>query len=153
MKKKKKGILIGVGALLVIGLIGSLTGNRDKPQEIRVVTERSAAETEATEPTPTPKPTEKPTPTPEPTPTEAPVQTLEPVETDAAAPDRSAPAADPTPTPAPGRDYVLNMNTMKFHYPSCSSVADIKSANRKDVHMTREEVVAMGYAPCGRCKP
>lgn len=51
------------------------------------------------------------------------------------------------------RDYVLNTNTMKFHYPTCDSVADIKDKNREDFHGAREDVVAKGYSPCGRCKP
>ena len=50
-------------------------------------------------------------------------------------------------------DYVLNTNTMKFHYPHCASVDDIKSYNRRDYSGTRDEVLAMGYSPCGRCKP
>ena len=41
-----------------------------------------------------------------------------------------------SPTNAPvetvTKDYVLNTNTKKFHYPSCSSVKDIKSSNRSD---------------------
>ncbi len=49
--------------------------------------------------------------------------------------------------------YVLNTNTKKFHYPSCSSVKQMADKNRKDVTATREEVVAMGYDPCGRCHP
>ena len=53
----------------------------------------------------------------------------------------------------PERDYVLNTNTMKFHYPSCNSVEDIKDYNREDFHGTREEVIARGFDPCGRCKP
>ena len=51
------------------------------------------------------------------------------------------------------RDYVLNTNTMKFHYPNCNSVADIKDNNREDYHGTREDVIAKGYSPCGRCTP
>lgn len=51
------------------------------------------------------------------------------------------------------RDYVLNTNTMKFHYPDCESVGDIKDKNREDFHGTREEVVSRGFEPCGRCKP
>ena len=52
-----------------------------------------------------------------------------------------------------GVDYVLNTNTGKFHYPSCSSVEDMKEKNRADFHGTREELIDMGYSPCGRCKP
>ena len=60
-----------------------------------------------------------------------------------------APAAE---IPA-GRAYVLNWNTMKFHYPDCSSVEDIYPGNREDVYMDRESVLAMGFAPCKRCNP
>ena len=49
--------------------------------------------------------------------------------------------------------YVLNKNTGKFHKPDCQSVADMKAKNRQDVDWSREEVVAAGYEPCGRCKP
>jgi DNA-entry nuclease len=52
-----------------------------------------------------------------------------------------------------GRDYVVNKNTKKFHYPSCSSADDIKSSNRWDYHGTREELINMGYVPCKRCHP
>ena len=51
------------------------------------------------------------------------------------------------------RDYVLNTNSKKFHYPECSSVSQMKASNRADFHGTREEVIAKGYEPCGRCKP
>ena len=49
--------------------------------------------------------------------------------------------------------YVLNKNTHKFHYPSCSSADDIKPKNRKEYTGTREEVIKMGYDPCKRCNP
>ena len=49
--------------------------------------------------------------------------------------------------------YVLNTNSRRFHLPDCSSVAEMKSANRQDFTGTREELLAMGYQPCGRCKP
>ena len=49
--------------------------------------------------------------------------------------------------------YVLNTDTRKFHIPTCSSVKDIKDKNRQDSTLTREEIVALGYSPCGRCKP
>ena len=51
------------------------------------------------------------------------------------------------------RDYVLNTGTMKFHYPSCSSVSQIKPENREDVYATRSEVIARGFDPCQRCDP
>lgn len=49
--------------------------------------------------------------------------------------------------------YVLNTNTKKFHLPSCSSVDDMKDKNKKEVTCSREEVIDMGYSPCGRCHP
>ena len=50
-------------------------------------------------------------------------------------------------------DYVLNKNSMKFHYPSCPSVKDIKESNRWDYHGTRESVIELGYQPCKNCSP
>lgn len=52
-----------------------------------------------------------------------------------------------------GTDYVLNTNTQKFHYPSCSSVGDMKPENTSYFTGSRDEVIAQGYKPCGRCKP
>lgn len=51
------------------------------------------------------------------------------------------------------RDYVLNTNTKKFHYPSCSSVDAMKEENKGVYKGTREDVIDQGYSPCGRCKP
>lgn len=70
--------------------------------------------------------------------------------------DTATPTPTPTPTPEPEADvfdYVLNTNTMKFHYQSCSSVEDIKEHNKGFHTGTRDEVISMGYSPCGRCKP
>lgn len=50
-------------------------------------------------------------------------------------------------------DYVLNTNTKKFHYPSCSSVSDMKPENTRYFTGSREDVITQGYKPCGRCKP
>lgn len=51
------------------------------------------------------------------------------------------------------KDYVLNTNTKKFHYPSCSSVKDIKSSNRSDYSGTRDDIINQGYKSCKRCNP
>ena len=50
-------------------------------------------------------------------------------------------------------DYILNTNTKKFHYPTCSSVNDMKEKNKQEFFGTRDEAIAQGYSPCGRCKP
>lgn len=49
--------------------------------------------------------------------------------------------------------YVLNTNTHKFHYPSCSSVSQMKEKNKSIYTGSREDVVAQGYVPCKRCNP
>lgn len=49
--------------------------------------------------------------------------------------------------------YVVNTNTKKFHYPSCSSVSQIKQKNRLDTNASRDELISEGYAPCKRCNP
>lgn len=66
----------------------------------------------------------------------------------------------PIPTEAPAPDppnssltYILNTNTKKFHYPSCSSVGQMKEKNKAYFSGTREEVIAKGYVPCKNCNP
>lgn len=71
----------------------------------------------------------------------------------------------PTPSPEPEKqepatgsetsqaDYILNTNTKKFHYPTCSSVNDMKEKNKQEFFGTRDEAISKGYSPCGRCKP
>lgn len=51
------------------------------------------------------------------------------------------------------RAYVLNTNTRRFHYPDCASVKEMKSKNRKDITGSRDDIMAMGYGPCGSCHP
>lgn len=71
----------------------------------------------------------------------------------------------PTPSPEPEKqepvngseasqaDYILNTNTKKFHYPTCSSVNDMKEKNKQEFFGTCDEAISNGYSPCGRCKP
>ena len=49
--------------------------------------------------------------------------------------------------------YVLNQRTKKFHHPDCSGIRDMNPKNREDFTGTRDELIAMGYSPCGICKP
>ena len=51
------------------------------------------------------------------------------------------------------RGYVLNTSTMKFHYPSCSSVEKMAEHNKEYVEASREELIEAGYEPCGNCEP
>lgn len=76
-------------------------------------------------------------------------------------PATASPAPSPEPEkqePATGSeasraDYILNTNTKKFHYPTCSSVKDMKEKNKQEFFGTRDEAISNGYSPCGRCKP
>ena len=51
------------------------------------------------------------------------------------------------------REYIINTNTRKFHYPDCPSVDDIASDNKKRYEGTRADLISKDYEPCGRCKP
>ena len=52
-----------------------------------------------------------------------------------------------------GVSYILNTSSKKFHDPSCSGAEDIKESNREEFTGSREDLIARGYSPCGRCKP
>lgn len=51
------------------------------------------------------------------------------------------------------QSYVLNTNSMKFHYASCSSAQKISRKNRKDYTGSRDDLINQGYSPCGYCHP
>ena len=106
-------------------------------------------QTATPEPTATPKPTPEPTQEPTPEPTATPKPTPEPTATPK---PTEEPVIDRTVVPV-GTDYILNTNTKKFHYPSCSSVKQMKDKNKEYYNGTREECINMGYDPCGRCDP
>lgn len=50
-------------------------------------------------------------------------------------------------------NYILNTNTKKFHYPSCSSVKRMSDKNKQESNLSRDEIISQGYDPCGICKP
>jgi len=57
-----------------------------------------------------------------------------------------------TPTNAqPATTYILNTNTKKIHYPSCSSAKKIADKNRKETTDTLDSLLAQGYDTCGNC--
>lgn len=64
--------------------------------------------------------------------------------------DQQEPASSPDNS---STTYILNTNSHRFHLPSCSSIKEMDDSNKKEVTGTRDEVIAMGYSPCGRCKP
>lgn len=57
-----------------------------------------------------------------------------------------------TPVEDSGTTYVLNTNSKKIHYASCSSVDDMKESNKAFTN-DYDQAIADGYKPCGRCKP
>ena len=63
-------------------------------------------------------------------------------------------AAPPAPSDEPDQiNYVRNVKSLKFHRPDCQSVEDMKPKNRQDYAGSRDELIAVGYAPCKRCNP
>ena len=50
-------------------------------------------------------------------------------------------------------DYILNINTMKFHYTNCRSVKQMSEKNKRAYSGAREELISQGYEPCGNCDP
>jgi len=59
----------------------------------------------------------------------------------------------PEEAPPEGIHYLLNANSMKFHSETCEYGQMISDRNRIDHYGTREEVLEMGYSPCGACHP
>ena len=50
-------------------------------------------------------------------------------------------------------DYVININSGKFHLPDCPSVADMKEKNKQEFVGSREKLISDGYIPCKQCSP
>ncbi|MGM9539225.1 nuclease [Anaerovibrio sp.] len=48
--------------------------------------------------------------------------------------------------------YLLNTQSGKFHYASCRTIKHPNSAKFVPVE-SREEAIALGYKPCGVCRP
>ena len=50
-------------------------------------------------------------------------------------------------------EYVLNTKSKKIHLPDCSSVDKIEEDNKETTDKSKDELIKMGYEPCGACKP
>ena len=68
-----------------------------------------------------------------------------------AAPD--SPDSSDADADIPQSTYVLNRNSLKFHYAACESVADMADHNKIFSDEDRDTIVAKGYEPCKRCNP
>lgn len=49
--------------------------------------------------------------------------------------------------------YIVNVNTKKFHYPSCSSVKQMSDKNKQTYTGSRDDLISQGYDPCKKCNP
>lgn len=49
--------------------------------------------------------------------------------------------------------YIVNENTKKFHLPSCSSVKNMNSGNKREFTGDRQELLDEGYSACKTCHP
>ena len=89
----------------------------------------------------------------------SPSETWAPGVVPANAPDRNTESVEKTGTDTAENNqtaeslYVLNNNTMKFHRPGCSSVKKISEKNYGESSLSRDELIAQGYSPCGNCDP
>lgn len=131
-KLSKKTICIIVAVVLFLGIVGSCNDSlRNKKKERETTTSSTTVVTT----------TEKPTTV---TTTEA---TTEPTTEEETEPEREIVRTQAS------YDYIVNTNTGKFHYSSCSQAGRIKEENKTVIHGTSDELESMGYTPCGKCNP
>lgn len=164
-KYRKRATAITAGIFLVCGLLAFTTAgshtSSQKPDSTDTTTTTAVTTTTAAETaTTTTKATTTATTTTEATTTAAETTTAAtepPTEAATEAPtDPPAPVQEEAPAEQPAentRTYVINTNTGKFHYPSCSSAKRISDANRSEYNGTRDDLIAQGYTPCERCNP
>ena len=167
-KYRKRATAITAGIFLVCGLLAFTTAgihasSSQEPDSTATTTTTAVTTTTTTETTTTTKATTSTTKatTATTTTTEATTTAVETTMAATAPPteaptDPPAPAQEETPAEQPAgntRNYVINTNTGKFHYPSCSSAKRISDANRSEYTGTRDDLIAQGYAPCEKCNP
>ena len=56
-------------------------------------------------------------------------------------------------TKAGRQSYIVNKSSKKFHRPDCSTIKQMKSANKEKFTGTRDQLIQMGYEPCKVCDP
>lgn len=58
-----------------------------------------------------------------------------------------------TATEAGAVTYILNIESKKFHVPTCASAAKLDESKKETYTGEREPLIGEGYSPCGICKP
>jgi DNA-entry nuclease len=56
-------------------------------------------------------------------------------------------------SPEDSQAYVINISSGKFHIEGCDSTKGANPWNLKKTFTSREDLIARGYEPCGKCKP
>lgn len=131
-KPSKKTIIIIVAVVLFLGIIGSCNDSlQNKNEEPETTVSSTTVVTTTSRPTTV-------------TTTEA---TTEPTTEEETEPKREIVHTQAS------YDYIVNTNTGKFHYSSCSQAGRIKEENKTVIHGTSDELESMGYTPCGKCNP
>ena len=131
-KPSKKTIFIIVAVVLFLGIIGSCNDSlKNKNKEPETTVSNTTVVTTTSRPTTV-------------TTTEA---TTEPTTEEETEPEREIVRTQAS------YDYIVNKNTGKFHYSSCSQADRIKEENKTVIHGTSDELESMGYTPCGKCNP
>lgn len=131
-KPSKKTICIIVAIVLLLGIIGSCNDSlKNKNKEPETTVSSTTVVTTTSRPTTV-------------TTTEA---ATEPTTEEETEPEREIVRTQAS------YDYIVNKNTGKFHYSSCSQADRIKEENKAVIHGTSDELESMGYTPCGKCNP
>lgn len=64
------------------------------------------------------------------------------------------PEDEPEKTETTSADYIGNKNSKVFHYTWCNSVDRMNESNKVFFNnITKDEIIAKGYKPCGNCNP
>lgn len=82
--------------------------------------------------------------------------TLAPRNIEPVQPVTEAPIIDNTPQPpieSFAQDFIINTNSNKYHYPSCSEVNRMNEENKSYYHGSSQDLDSQGYTPCGKCHP
>lgn len=141
---------IAAALAAVIGISGFALGRTTAPEPTTVILQSTGPTLPPDEPV-TEAVTEVPTAPSTEAVTEPAEETSE--ETTEAAATETTQATDPSEEASQVMDYIVNINSLKFHYPDCESVAKMKESNKEYFTGTREELIERGCDPCGNCNP